>query len=86
MILSCKDDGLSKYVVDRCPKTSGKRIVKASLFVLSDPDVADKNTLDTDYALAIKCRLASLGVDDHAHNEDEESQKGMASATADILM
>lgn len=28
MILSCKDYGLSKYVVDRCPKTSGKRIVK----------------------------------------------------------
>ncbi len=90
-----QDDGLYQYVVEHCPKTSSKRIVKASLFALSDPDITDKNILDTIYALAIKYRLASLGVDDDAHEEDEDRpeaprttkkvKKELSSETADIL-
>jgi hypothetical protein len=70
-------DGLSgkalyKYVSDKCPKTSSKRIVKASLLALSDPHVKDRQVLNVIYALAIDYRLQNLGAEDH-DDEDEDA-------------
>lgn len=63
---------LYEYVLGKCPKTSSRRVVKASLFALSDPDVRDKTVLDTIYALAIRYRLASLGVEEDTHDDDDD--------------
>lgn len=63
---------LYAYVNEKCPKTSSKRIVKASLFALSDPDVKDRNVLEAIYGLAITYRLASLGAEEDAHEVDDE--------------
>ncbi len=63
---------LYAHVVDQCPKTSSKRIVKASLFALSDPDVKERGLLEAIYALAIDYRLSSLGIDEESHDTDEE--------------
>ena len=51
------DAALYEFVVKKCPKTTSKRIVRASLLALSDPDVRDANVLQVVYALAIKHRL-----------------------------
>ncbi|UDL88392.1 hypothetical protein LGH82_25145 [Mesorhizobium sp. PAMC28654] len=51
------DDGLFRHVLEECPKATSKKIVKASLFALSDPDLKDGNILHVIYALAIKHRL-----------------------------
>ena len=51
------DDKLYHFVLERCPKTSSRKIVRASLLALSDPDVMDCNVLNVIYALAIKHRL-----------------------------
>lgn len=67
-----KDKALYKFVSAECPKTSSKRIVKASLFALSDPDVRDRDVLETIYALAISYRLSSLGVDEDSHDADDD--------------
>lgn len=45
---------LYKYVMNKCPKTSSKRVVRASLLALTDPDVEDRAALETIYALAIE--------------------------------
>ena len=66
------DQALYSYVQEECPKTSSKRIVKASLLALTDPDVKSKRVLDVVYALAIKYRLESLGVEED-HDEDDET-------------
>ncbi|MFA1677382.1 hypothetical protein [Rhizobium mongolense] len=55
---------LYAYVTEKCPKTSSKRVVKASLFALSDPDVKDRAVLEAIYALAIRYRFSSLGVEE----------------------
>ena len=47
-------------VQKRCPKTSGKKIVRASLLALTDPHVTDRNVLDVIYALAIKHRMDAV--------------------------
>jgi hypothetical protein len=88
------DGDLYKYVLDQCPKTSSKRIVKASLLALSDPHLKDRNVLSTIYALAIKYRLVSLGVEDDLDDEDEDrpaapslvekTKKRLEETTADI--
>lgn len=76
-----KDKALYDFVVDECPKASSKRIVKASLFALSDPDVRDRDVLETIYALAISYRLSSLGVEDDAPDaDDDEGQAPTVSA------
>jgi hypothetical protein len=67
-----RDRQLYDYVTEHCPKTSAKRIVKASMFALSDPDVRDRGVLEAIYALAISYRLSSLGVEDDTHDEDDE--------------
>lgn len=66
---------LHDHVMGKCPKTSSKRIVKASLMALTDPDVKQRNVLEAIYDLAIKYRLSSLGVEDDTHEEDEGDGK-----------
>ena len=51
------DDALFDHVLEQCPKATSKKIVKASLFALSDPHLTDGNALNVIYALAIKQRL-----------------------------
>lgn len=63
---------LHDFVMEKCPKTSSKRIVKASLMALTDPDVRERLVLEAVYDLAIKYRLSSLGVDDDTHEDDED--------------
>lgn len=63
---------LYEFVIEECPKASAKRIVKASLFALSDPDIRDRAVLEAIYALAIDHRLSSLGVEDDRHEPDDD--------------
>jgi hypothetical protein len=77
-LLDGASDGLSgealyKYVSDKCPKTSSKRIVKASLLALTDPHVKDRHVLNVIYALAIDYRLQNLGAEEDHDGEDEEA-------------
>ena len=51
------DKDLFAFVIEKCPHTSSKRMVRASLMALSDPDVKDPKVLHAVYALAIKHRL-----------------------------
>lgn len=67
-----KKQGLYDYVLERCPETSSKRIVKASLFALSDPHVRDRHILEAVYALAITYRLSALGVEYDTPEEDDD--------------
>ena len=60
------DTALHHYVLERCPKTPSKRLVRASLLALSDPDLSDRNVLHVIYALAIKHRL-----DDGPEDDDD---------------
>lgn len=55
-------DGLTDNELKKWPKTSSKRIVRASLLALSNPDLHDRHILDVIYALAIKHRLDDLGI------------------------
>ena len=57
--LGLSDVQLHDYVFANCPKATSKRLVRASLLALSDPDVKDRNVLNVIYALAIKHRLDS---------------------------
>jgi len=51
------DEALYRHILSECPKASSKKIVKASLLALTDPDVRDARILHVVYALAIKHRL-----------------------------
>lgn len=66
------DKALFQHVVDECPKATSKKIVKASLLALSDPDLKEAAILHTIYALAIKHRLDPFTKDDI---EDEDAPK-----------
>jgi hypothetical protein len=57
------DKALFEFLQDKCPKTSSKAIVRASLLALSDPDLRDGNILNTIYSLAIKHRLRAFSPD-----------------------
>ena len=61
-----------QYIIDNAPKTSAKRVVKASLLALSDPAIRDRDVLEAVYALAISYRLSSLGVEDDPEKVDDE--------------
>lgn len=69
------DEDLFEHVRKECPKTSSKRVVRASLLALTDPKLKERDILNTIYALAIKYRLQDLGVDEDAHDDDDESGK-----------
>lgn len=66
------DKALYEFVQAECGKVSSKKIVRASLLALSDPDLRDGNVLNTIYALAIKHRLDQVGPDE-AEERDEVS-------------
>ncbi len=66
---------LHDFVTEKCPKTSSKRLVKASLMALTDPDVRERYVLEAIYDLAIKYRLSSLGVEDDTLEVDEDDGK-----------
>ena len=51
------DAALHDYVFEHCPKATSKRLVRAALLALSDPEIQDRNVLNVIYALAIKHRL-----------------------------
>ncbi|WOS64537.1 hypothetical protein [Sinorhizobium fredii] len=55
---------LYDFVLKRCPKISSKKLVRASLLALTDPDLKDRNVLSTIYALAIKHRLDEVRIDE----------------------
>jgi hypothetical protein len=67
------DKALFKHVLSEYPKASSKKIVKASLLALSDPDVKDANILNVIYALAIKHRLDPVSKDDVDAVEEVEA-------------
>ncbi len=66
------NEKLYQHVVRECPKTSSKRIVRASLLALTDPSVTKREVLEAIYALAIKYRLIALGIEDDDHEPDDE--------------
>jgi len=65
------DTGLFQHVLEHCPKATSKKIVRAALLALTDPEVNDKNILDVVYALAIKHRLDPLSKDDIQEMKDK---------------
>ncbi|WP_026621084.1 hypothetical protein M728_004483 (plasmid) [Ensifer sp. WSM1721] len=71
------DTSLYEFVRRRCPKTSSKKLVRASLLALTDPDLKDRNVLSTIYALAIKHRLDEVRVDE-IDDEDDDDPKELA--------
>jgi len=75
------DKALYDFVQMECGKTGSKKIVRASLLALSDPDLRDGNILNTIYALAIKHRLDVVGPDQH---ESEEVEVAPSIATKDV--
>lgn len=62
--LGLSGEALYRFVTDKYPKATSKRIVKASLLALSDPDVNSEVTLHAIYALAIRHRLDPATADD----------------------
>ena len=69
------DKALYGFVVGRCPKASSRKIVRAALMALTDPDVTDRNVLNTIYALAIKHRMDEMGQGDLDEDETESEHK-----------
>jgi hypothetical protein len=65
---------LHEFVMGQCPKASSKKIVRAALLALTDPHVADRNVLNTIYALAIKHRMDELGQADLVDDADEKGE------------
>ncbi|MFK4259926.1 hypothetical protein [Agrobacterium tumefaciens] len=61
---------LYEFVQKCCPKTSGKKIVRASLLALTDPHVTDRHVLDVIYALAIKHRMDEVRQGED-HDDDD---------------
>jgi hypothetical protein len=55
------DNALYDFIQNRCPNTSGKMIVRASLEALKDSGVKDRNILQVVFALAINERMRGLG-------------------------
>jgi hypothetical protein len=70
-----KDEALYAYVVEHCTKASSKKIVRASLLALSDPDLKDAAILEAIYALAIKHRLDPVEANDADVEEEEKPVK-----------
>lgn len=81
---------LYDFVQKRCPKTSSKKIVRASLLALTDPHVTDRNVLDVIYALAIKHRMDEVRPgedhddDDHVHTPAPSAEKTKQKRKASI--
>ncbi|MFT2215323.1 hypothetical protein ACLJYM_26330 [Rhizobium giardinii] len=54
----------TSMISSRSPKTSSKKLVRASLLDLTDPDLKDRKILTTIYALTIKHRLDEVRADE----------------------
>ncbi|MFK0206312.1 hypothetical protein [Agrobacterium sp. NPDC090283] len=67
------DKGLYEFVVKRCRKASSKKIVRAAVLALTDPDVTDRHVLSTIYALAIKHRMDEIGRGDVEQDDGENA-------------
>jgi hypothetical protein len=63
---------LFRYVVSECPKATSKKIVRASLLALTDPEMKDAKVLNVIYALAIQYRLDPNSAADHDSEEDDD--------------
>jgi hypothetical protein len=70
---------LYDHVKQKCPKSTSRRIVKASLKALTDPDVKDANILRVIYALAIVHRLDPVE-DRDLETDDDEVEEALPSA------
>ncbi|APO68920.1 hypothetical protein IE4872_CH03320 [Rhizobium gallicum] len=66
---------LYDFVLQRCPKATSKKIVRASLLALSDPHVKDRNVLHTIYALAIAHRMDDVGSASDPDDEEDPTEK-----------
>ncbi|OWK24237.1 hypothetical protein AJ87_23695 [Rhizobium yanglingense] len=66
---------LYDFVLQRCPKATSKKIVRASLLALSDPHVKDRNVLHTIYALAIAHRIYEVGSASDPDDEEDPAEK-----------
>lgn len=69
------DAALYAYVQERCPQLNNKKLVRAALLALTDPHLADRNILQTIYALAIKKRLEDLHASGSETSERSQHQK-----------
>src|SRR5262245_11379130 len=69
------DEALYEFVVQRCPKASSKKIVRAAVLALTDPDVTDRHVLSTIYALAIKHRMDEIGHGDLEQGDGENEHR-----------
>ena len=74
------EDGLTgtslyKHVVSECPKATSKKIVKASLLALTDPDMKDEKVLRVIYDLAITHRLDPSSDEDGEQEDTPEAPK-----------
>lgn len=66
-------DELYAHVTGKVAKATSKKIVRASLLALTDPDLRDGTILQVIYALAIRHRLDPVTADDgHDDDDDEE--------------
>ncbi len=70
------DEALHAHVLARCPKASSKKIVRASLLALEDPDLKDGKILHAIYALAIKHRLEPVKAGDAGNGSDGKRKGG----------
>jgi hypothetical protein len=68
-------NGLFDFVLERCPKATSKKIVRASLLALTDPDVTDRNVLHTIYALAISHRMDQVGSTSDPDDDETPTEK-----------
>jgi hypothetical protein len=66
---------LYSFILERCPKATSKKIVRASLLALTDPHVTDRNVLETIYALAIRHRMDEVGVEADPDDEEDPTEK-----------
>lgn len=77
------DSALFQHVLQQCPKATSKKIVRASLLALGDPDLNDATILHSIYALAIKHRLEPVTKKDiKALEETPKPEKSKASKKA----
>lgn len=66
------------FVQTECPTTKTKKIVKSAFWALSDPDLKDRNILDTIYALALRHRLDETGADADEDGDDQDEKPVVA--------
>ncbi len=69
------DQALYEFVMERCPKATSKKIVRAALLALTDPHVTDRNVLHTIYALAIEHRMDEVGAESDPDDDEDPSEK-----------